>query len=144
VTSLSQHQLIAAPTECSTRVHLEVDRHQYRARVHPSADHESSNGAAARGIDALAVDQVRLERELTEAERRIADATHRTQDRRAAVKRALQAELNAAKATLDEAVRIHAEAVAAIRATASDEVERILAEARSIARESPDAREECG
>jgi predicted phage tail protein len=144
MTSSSQRQLTAARTESSTRVHLEVDRHQYRARVHPSADHESSNGVAARGIDALAVEQVGLERELSEAKRRIADATQRRQDHQAEIKRALQAELNQAKATLDEAVRIHAEEVAGIRATANDEVQRILAEARSIARESSDTSEERG
>jgi hypothetical protein len=80
----------------------------------------------------LASERMRLEAEIAAARQRAADASARVAARRAELRELLQAELAAARESLDEMQRQHDASMALVRADEQRSVERILAEARQL------------
>ena len=87
------------------------------------------NGA----VDPLEEERARLETDIAVAKARLLAAKHAAAELDARTKQALRAELAASRDDLAELERRHTDAVRAVRQQASDEVERILADARGQA-----------
>lgn len=93
-----------------------------------SADHDHASELAL-----LEDERTRLEVEIAAAEERLAAAKQRVAQRDADARAALRAEIVAARNTIAEMERLHAEAIEQVRESARLEVERILEEARRAA-----------
>jgi hypothetical protein len=100
------------------------------------------NGA----VDPLEEERARLESDIAMAKARLFAAKHAAAQLDAETKQALRAELASSRDDLANLERQHADSVRAIRQQASDEVDRILADARreaadidarSVASETP-------
>ena len=87
------------------------------------------NGA----VDPLEEERARLETDIAMAKARLFAAKHAAAELDAQTKQALRAELASSRDDLADLERRHADAVLAIRQQASDEVDRIFADARSQA-----------
>ncbi len=84
-------------------------------------------------IDGADEERASLQAELAATKERIVRARHRAEAREAEAREALRAEIASTRDILAEIERQYREAVSAIQATARAEVERVLAEARSVA-----------
>lgn len=84
-------------------------------------------------IDVADQERANLQAELAATKERIVRARHRAETREAEAREALRAEIASTRDILAEIERQYREAVSTIQATARAEVERVLAEARSVA-----------